>query len=104
MKKSAISSCILVKHLTESVDIYLPFLTDIINQFNKNGLFPNELKLAEDKINYRLVSLLPHMSKVLKRITFNQISEYIETFLSNLQTGFRKNHNMQHCLLKMSEK
>ena len=30
-KKSAISSCIPVKHLTESVDIYLPLLTDVIN-------------------------------------------------------------------------
>ena len=69
MKKSAISSCILVKHLTESVDIYLPFLTDIITQSLKNGVFPDELKLAEviplfkkadpfDKINYRHVSLL----------------------------------------------
>ena len=57
-KKSAISSCIRVKHLTESVDIYLPFLTDIISQS------PDELKLAEviplikkayafDKVNYR---------------------------------------------------
>ena len=31
-KKSAISSCIPVVHLTESVDIYLPFLTNITNQ------------------------------------------------------------------------
>ena len=30
-KKSAISSCIPVNHLTESVDIYLPLLTDVIN-------------------------------------------------------------------------
>ena len=47
MKKYAISSCIPVKHLTESVDIYLPFLTDIINQSLKNGIYPDELKLAE---------------------------------------------------------
>ena len=44
-KKSAMSSCTPVKHLSESVDIYLPFLTDIINQSLKNGIFPNELKL-----------------------------------------------------------
>ena len=47
MKKSAITSCIPVKHLTESVDIYLPFLTDIINHSLKNGIFPDELKLAQ---------------------------------------------------------
>ena len=110
MKKSAISSCI--QHLTESVDINLPFLTHIISQSLKNGIFPDELKLAEviplfkkvdpfDKINYRPVSLLSHMSKVFERIIFNQINEYIEPFLSN---KIRKNLNTQHCLLKMLEK
>ena len=44
------------------------------------------------------------MPKVFERIIFNQINEYIEPFLSNLLTGFRKNHNTQHCLLKMLEK
>ena len=110
-----ISSCIPVKHLTESVDMYLSFLTDIIHQSLKNDIFPNELKLTEviplfkkadpfDKINYRPVSLLSYMSKVFEKIFFNQINKYIEPFLSNLLTGFRKNHNTQHCLLKMLEK
>ena len=43
------------------------------------------------------------MSKVFERIIYNQINEYIEPFLSNLLTGFRKNHNTQHSLLKMLE-
>ena len=49
--------------------------TDIINSSNRNGTFPEELKLAEvtplfkkadpfDKVNYRPVSLLSHVSKV----------------------------------------
>ena len=52
-----------------------------------NGVFPDELKLAEviplfkkadpfDKSNYRPVSLLSHMSKVFERIIYNQINEY----------------------------
>ena len=45
-KKSAISCCIPVKHLAQSLDIYLPFFTDIINQSLKNGISPDELKLA----------------------------------------------------------
>ena len=36
-----------MKHLTESVDIYSPFLTDIINLSLKNGIFPDVRKLAE---------------------------------------------------------
>ena len=57
-----------------------------------------------DKINYRPVSLLSHMSKVFERNIFNQINEYIEPFLSNILTGFRKNHNTKHCVVKMLEK
>ena len=56
-----------------------------------------------DKTNYRSVSLLIIFSKTFERISYNQINEYIEPFLSKLQTGFCKNHNTQHSLLKMLE-
>ena len=46
-KKSAISSCIPVKVLVDSVDTCLPIFTDIINSSTRNGKFPEELKLAE---------------------------------------------------------
>ena len=57
-----------------------------------------------DKKNYRPINLLSHISKVFERIIFKQIIKYIEQFLSNLLTGFCKNQNTQHCLLKMLEK
>ena len=80
--------CIPVKHLNESVVVYLPFLADIINQSFKNGIFPDELKLAEVillfkkadpiyKINYRPISLHLYMSKVFERMILNQINKYI---------------------------
>ena len=113
-KKSAISSCILVKVLIDSVDTYFPIFTDIINSSIRNGTFPEELTSAEvtplfkkadpfDKINYRPVSLLSHVSKVYERIIFNQISTYFEPYFSSFLTGFRKNHDTQHSLLKMLE-
>ena len=37
------------------------------------------------------------------RITFNQISTYVEPYFPSFITGFRKNHNTQHSLLKMLE-
>ena len=78
-------------------------------------MFPDELKLAEviplfkkvdqfDKMNYRSVSVLSHISEVFERIIFNPINEYYEPFLSNLLNGFRKNNNTQNCLLKILEK
>ena len=46
-KKSAISACISVKVLIDSVDAYLPIFTDIVNSSIRNDTFPQELKLAE---------------------------------------------------------
>ena len=113
-KKAAISACIPVKILVDSIDTYLPVLTDIINNSIRNGTFPDKLKLAEvtpifkkvdpfDITNYRPVSLLSHVSKVYERIIFNQISAYFEPLFSTLLTGFRKNRSTQHSLLKMLE-
>ena len=110
-KKSAIA---LVSLLIDSMDVYLPLLTDIINDSLKRGMFPDELKLAEviplfkkagpfDKTNYRPVSLLSRISKVFERISYNQINEYINHFLSKVLTGFRKNKNTQPSLLKIPE-
>ena len=54
-----------------------------------------------DKTNYRPVSLLSHISKIFKIIVYYQINEYIEPFLFKILTGFCKNDNAQHSLLKM---
>ena len=54
-------------------------LTDCINSAILNGVFPDELKLAnvtplykksdpEDKTNYRLISVLPSLSNVYEKI------------------------------------
>ena len=86
------------------MDIYLPFLIDIINDSLKRGIFPDELKLAEvtplfqkadpfDESNNRPVSLFSHISKVFERIIYNQINDYTELFLSKILTRFHKNHN-----------
>ena len=54
--------------------------------------------------NYRLVSILPTLSKMLERILFEQISVYFDKFLSGQQCGFRKGYTTQHCLLNLLEK
>ena len=57
-----------------------------------------------DKVNYKPISLLSQVSKkVHERIIFNQISTYFEPYFSSFITGFRKNHNTQHSLLKVLE-
>ena len=68
-----------IKMLKETIDIYLVYLTGIINYSFENKSFPNLLKFGEvcpifkkkdelDKENYRPVSILPGLSKVFERI------------------------------------
>ena len=57
-----------------------------------------------NKENYRLVSLLSHMSKTFKRILYNQLNDFLKDELSNVLSGFRKGHSAQHSLLIMIEK
>ena len=90
-------------------------MTQIINDTFETRKFPDALKLAEvipvykkkdvlNQENYRPISLLSYMSKIFEKIIYKQISDHIEPYLSNLLTGFRKNHYTQNSLLKMIEK
>ena len=104
------------KILKENADIFSDFLFAYYNaSVVKTSKFPSILTLAdiipvfkkgdkECKNNYRPVSVLPNMSKIFERIIFRQISNYMESFLSKYQCGFRKGYSTQHCLLFMLEK
>ena len=96
--------------LKQTIDIDLPIMTQKINLSIDNSCYPDELKLAEvspvfkkkddlRKENYRPASVLSHVSKVFERIMYQQIEDFMKDKLSNLLTGFRKNHNTQHCLM-----
>ena len=58
-------------------------------------------ELEED---YRLVSILPTLSKMFKRIMFVQISASFDNVSSKYQCGFRKGYSTQQYNLKMSQK
>ena len=79
-----------------------------------NNCYRDDLELAEvspvfkkkndlDKENYRPASVLSHVTKVFARIMYQQIEDFMKDKLSNLLTGFRKNHNTQHYLMSMLE-
>ena len=100
--------------LKVTLDIHLPLITKFINLSFENGCFPDDLKLSEvgpifkknndlEKENYRPVSVLFNVSKVFERIIYSQIDAFMQDKLSNLLTGFRKNHSTQHCLMYMLE-
>ena len=66
---------------------------------NVTSVFKKEDPL--DKSNYRPVSILPLLSKVYERFTYNQLSEYSNNFLNEALCGFRKAHSTQHVLFKL---
>ena len=57
-----------------------------------------------NKDNYRPISILPSISKMFERDMYEQISAYMETYLSQYLCGFRKGYGTQHCLIVMLEK
>ena len=93
---------------TIAQDLCVP-LTDCINSAILNGVFPDELKLAdvtplykksdpEDKTNYRPISVLPSLSKVYEKILYKQLNSFFETKLSPHLCGFRSKYSTQHAL------
>lgn len=93
-----------------------PYLTKIANQVISTGIFPDKLKVAKvtalhkkgDKSkfsNYRPISLLPSISKVIERIIHDQMYEFFENnnlFFEN-QYGYRKNHSTEFAALQLVE-
>ena len=89
-------------------------MTLLINRCILENKFPNQMKKAnitplfkkKDKLNkdnYRSVNLLPILSKVLERILYNQVYEYISPLFHNYLSGFRKGHSCQDVLVRMTE-
>ena len=87
-------------------------LTLIFNQCMTLSCFPDEWKTAkvvplykngQRNIpgNYRPISILPAISKIMERILYNQLYSYLTKFelLSDSQYGFRKFHSTASALL-----
>ena len=98
--------------LKSTTDVHASLLTKIIDSSLRNGCFPDQLKAAEvtpnfkknddlGKENYRPVSVLAHVSKIIERVMYIKIENFMEDKLSKLLTGFRKNHSTQYCLVNM---
>ena len=97
------------------MDAYLPQLTNSVNYSFQHNNFPQELKRSKaiplykkldslPKENYRPVSLLPHISKIFKRIIHKQITSYTKVKLNSCITGIQKSHGTQHSLVVILEK
>ena len=102
------------KALNLAASIVAPSLTWIFNQSIKTGIYVNEWKKARviyksnDRQrceNYRPISILPVVSKILERSVFNQIYEFLNdnSLLSKYQSGFRPKNSTLTALLQMCD-
>ena len=56
-----------------------------------------------DKMNYRWISVLSCLSKILEKVIFKQMADYFESVFSPYLPGFLKRYGCQHVLMQMTE-
>ena len=97
-----------------SSEIISSTLLDIINASFITGNFPDSLKSARihpihkggakcDPANYRPISILPVISKIIEKHVTKHLFGYLNTYqlLQKSQSGFRKHHSCNTALLKL---
>ena len=87
-------------------------LCDLFNKSLFAGKFPEDWKIAriasifkngakDDRSNYRLISVLPFISRLFEKSIFNQFYEYLDAnkSLYEHQSGFRLLHSVATALM-----
>ena len=91
-------------------------LTRIVIESLSQGTVPSEWKYAKitplykkgmstDMDNYRPISVLPVVSKVLERVVHHQLHSFLSEhkLLSPFQCGFRRNHSTEFAAIAFSD-
>lgn len=110
------SDGISLKYIKDALPVLVFYITVIINTSIVTGLFAKTWKHphvlpyhksgdVDQVTNYRPISLLPILSKVLEKIVANQLTSFLENnkLLAESQHGFRKGLSTETALLKVSE-
>ena len=102
--------------LKESLPVLLPAITQIINSSLQNATIPSELKRAivipsikkptldpNTLANYRPISNLPFVSKVMERVAAQQLQQYLQhnKLYDTLQSAYWPTHSTETALLKV---
>ena len=103
--------------MLDCLEVILPSITSIINTSLNSGCVPHEFKHAivrpllkkpnldpENLKNYRPVSNLPFLSKVLEKIVLLQLTAHLvsNNLLEPFQSAYRKGHSTETALLSVT--
>ena len=100
--------------LLKTYDIVSNHLSEHYNKAKNYQQYPASLKLADvtpihkkdEKTltkNYRPMSIIPVVSKILEKDMYKEIMDFIGNSLSSYLFGFRKGHSTEQCLVVMLE-
>ena len=90
-------------------------MTHLFNATLQTCTIPNDFKTARitpihkggsfDIDNFRPISVLPALSKILERAIHDQLYTYLNAnkLLANCQSGFRPSHSTATCLTEISD-
>ena len=103
--------------LFQHLDLLLPTITHIMNESLISGVFPTEFKKAVLKPllkksnldpnqlkNYRPISNLSYLSKLLERLVLQQLFSHLtsHSLLSDHQSAYRPGHSTETVLLRIA--
>ena len=115
-KSSSVVDTVPTRILVDNIDVLLPFITCLINCSLSQGIFPSLFKnacvrplLKKPSLdrnvlrNYRPVSNLPFLSKVLERVVAQQFQTYMNdnALYSTFQSAYRPFHSCETALVKV---
>ena len=115
IKKAAGVDTVPPKLIKIGADIIAESLTQAINCCLRQGIFPDNAKIASvvpvdkgksdkyDVLNYRPARILNTFSKIYEKVIKNQLMFYFDKHLSPFISAYRKNYSTQQVLIRLLE-